>query len=345
MAARSSIDLVAEARDGSHVAFAALVDRYHASVSRVIASRLGRGRPDGEDIMQQTFAAAWFELPQLRTPEKFGAWLNGIAQNLARRWIRNETRYREILVAQGRPEHVLRDERRGANASWATLSEHLAELPGDQREAVTLHYRHGMSYAEIGSELSVPVSTVLGRLQRARRRLREEHGPMAAQLRLDITPDLRAFLQEHAVSRGVGVEELATHVLTKYRDGVEGSLAKARREEEKAKVSPPTEMNAEEAREAVRRFFQALVDGDYAAANAMTETGYRDTRWEETSYASVTEIVEIGEPYQEEGRQYAGGQGVFVPYELRAADSPRKPWRVAMRRDNPDGRWVFDGGL
>jgi transposase len=36
---------------------------------------------------------------------------------------------------------------------------------------VDLHYLHGMSYAEIAANLARPVSTVLGRLQRARKRL------------------------------------------------------------------------------------------------------------------------------------------------------------------------------
>jgi len=321
------------------------VDRYHTPVSRAIAVRIGRGRPDGEDIMQQAFAAAWVELPRLRTPEKFGAWLNGIATNLARRWIRDETRYREILGEQGRPGHVLRDERRYGSTVWETLREGVDELPADQREAVTLHYLDGMTYAEISARLSVPVSTVLGRLQRARRRLREEHAPMKAQIRIDLAPGLHTFLREYAASRGVGMEELAAHVLTKYRDGVEADRGRARREDEKRKVPPPADMNAHAAREAVRQFFHALVDGDHAAANEMTKPNYRDTRWEETSYAGVTEIVNIGEPYQEEDRQYAGGEGVFVPYEILCADSQRRTWRVAMRRDNPEGQWAFDGGL
>lgn len=345
MIAQPDSNLVIEARDGSHVAFAELIDRHYARVSRVIGARAGGGSPDGEDLMQQTFAAAWVELPRLREPESFGAWISGIAANVARRWARDMARYREFLAEHGRPAGVLRDERRDGNTAWDKLRDSVEGLPADQREAVTLHYFRDMSYAEIGAELGVPVSTVLGRLQRARRKLREEHAPMATELRLEITPELHTFLQDYAASRGVGVGEFVTHVLEKYQDGVAAEAAQERRQERIPKVAPPPDMNAAEARDAVRRFFQALVDRDFAAANALTKTDYRDTRWEETWYAGITDIVEIGEPYQEEDRRYAGGQGVFVPYEVRRPDSPRKPWRVAMRRDNPEGRWVFDGGL
>ncbi|MEO2006000.1 MAG: RNA polymerase sigma factor [Candidatus Poribacteria bacterium] len=337
-------DLVVEARDGSHVAFAELVDRYHVRVSRVVAARMGGAGLDGEDVVQQAFTAAWVELPTLLAPQKFASWVNGIAANLARRWVRDQARYRELLDAHGRPDGVLRDERRGGG-SWDRVRDSVAELPPEQAEAVTLHYLHGLSYAEIAEELSVPVSTVLGRLQRARRKLREEHAPMTSELRIEVTTELHAFLQDYATSRGVDVGEFVTHVLEKYEDGVTADAAQIKTRDVVREVPPLPDMNAEGAREVVRRFFQALVDRDYATANDLTETAYSDTRWEDTWYAGITEIVEIGEPFQEEDRRYAGGQGVFVPYEVRRADSPRKPWRVAMRRDNPDGRWVFDGGL
>jgi len=337
--------LAAEARDGSHIAYGRLVERYGEAVRRVVDARMGGGAADRDDVVQQTFAAAWADLPQLRSNDKFGAWITGIAVNLARRWTRDEARYREMVEAHGRPHDLLRDERRDAAGRWPSVRDSVEALPPDQRDAVTLHYLHGMSYAEIATDLALPVSTVLGRLQRARKRLREEHGPMTAQLRIGIEPSLKAFLHEHAASRGVEVGELVAHVLARYQEGIEAAQAPRRPTQEAVRVAPPAEMNAEEARDAVARFFDALLRRDYALADALTEPAYHGRPWQETSYAGVTDVVEIGQPYQEEDRRYAGGQGVFVPYSIVVAGSDAKSWRVAMRCDSPEGQWVFDGGL
>ena len=51
-------------------------------------------------------------------------------------------------------------------------------LPDIYREAVLLHYMEGMTYPEIAAFLDIPESTVTGRLQVARNRLRDELMPM-----------------------------------------------------------------------------------------------------------------------------------------------------------------------
>ena len=37
--------------------------------------------------------------------------------------------------------------------------------------------------------------------------------------------------------------------------------------------------------------------------------------------------------------------GVFVPYEMRLKDGTIRKWQLAIRCDNPDHRWYFDGGM
>jgi len=40
-----------------------------------------------------------------------------------------------------------------------------------------------------------------------------------------------------------------------------------------------------------------------------------------------------------------GYPGVFVPYEIRLKDGTVQKWQLAIRCDNPESRWYFDGGL
>jgi hypothetical protein len=51
------------------------------------------------------------------------------------------------------------------------------------------------------------------------------------------------------------------------------------------------------------------------------------------------EILYVGEPFRT--ARYAG---VYVPYKIRV-DGEIKEWQLALRNDNPECRWVFDGGL
>lgn len=51
------------------------------------------------------------------------------------------------------------------------------------------------------------------------------------------------------------------------------------------------------------------------------------------------EILYIGEPFSS-----GNYPGVYVPYKLRIEGEIRE-WQLALRNDNPEHRWVFDGGI
>ena len=91
----------------------------------------------------------------------------------------------------------------------------------------------------------------------------------------------------------------------------------------------------------VEGFFKALKNKDFTKAYeiANAELGFK---LEDSNYAQIIEVT-IGEPFQKEGRIYAAGKGLFVPYELKFSNGIKK-WQVAIRFDNP-GIWYFDGGL
>jgi RNA polymerase sigma-70 factor (ECF subfamily) len=66
--------LVRRARDGDHGAFESLVrpeiDRLYG-----LAGLLLSDRTRAEDAVQEALLRAWRDLPKLREPAKFGAWL------------------------------------------------------------------------------------------------------------------------------------------------------------------------------------------------------------------------------------------------------------------------------
>ena len=61
------------------------------------------------------------------------------------------------------------------------------------------------------------------------------------------------------------------------------------------------------------------------------------------SYLGGLQIVSLGTPFQSKG--YAGGNGWFIPYEIKLKDGTVKKYNLAVRNDNPAKRYVVNGGL
>jgi len=77
---------IALARNGDAGALESLYRTHVAALSRH-ACHLVHGKAEAEDLVQETFAAAFESLPRFRGEAPFAAWLHRIALNLARhRW-------------------------------------------------------------------------------------------------------------------------------------------------------------------------------------------------------------------------------------------------------------------
>jgi RNA polymerase sigma-70 factor (ECF subfamily) len=66
--------LFAEAQQGSHDAFGELLSRYQHRAYATAVSVLS-----DFDLAQEAFLRAYHDLPKLKDPARFGAWVSGIA--------------------------------------------------------------------------------------------------------------------------------------------------------------------------------------------------------------------------------------------------------------------------
>jgi len=175
------------------------------------------------------------------------------------------------------------------------------------------------------------------------------------------------FLKARAEQQHISsAEELVVWLIEKHKKEVEWKAAekektkeyreKWREEEEKLKVVPLLEgLDSEAPKQKLREFFEALIIKDFEKANTIhpAHYGFYGLRYsprleEDKDYSNVVKILFIGEPYQKAApnghREYAGGKGVFVPFEIELANGKVKKGFMAMRGDNPEGKWHFDGG-
>ena len=181
-------EVVRRAQGGEQAAFARLAGHYRAWLLALAFLRTG-DREEAEDLVQEVLARAWEKLPSLRQPEAFAGWLRQIMQHACQSWQRGRGRWPLSLeeaapaapVAVDPPAVLLARERQRA------VRAALLSLAPDNRLALLLHLWGDYSYAEIARLLDVSLSTVDGRIYRAKQHLRrllhEQAGELFAEPR------------------------------------------------------------------------------------------------------------------------------------------------------------------
>ena len=163
-------ELVERAGRGDHDAFAVLAT---ASATRLdAAARLILRDPElARDAVQNTLVRAWRDLPGLRDPDKFDAWLHRLLVNSCLDEARRRRR-RPIEVeiepfhepATGDTTHRLADR--------DLVERALARLDPEHRALVVLHYYLGYPLPEAASSLGISLPAAKSRLHRAMQGLR-----------------------------------------------------------------------------------------------------------------------------------------------------------------------------
>ena len=158
-------ELVGRAKRGDHDAFAELVDPALARLDA--AARLILRDPElARDAVQEALIRAWRDLPGLRDPERFDAWLRRLTVNacldLARR-----RRRRPMEVELSPIDSPAPSDLSGALADRELVDSALRRLDPGHRAVVAMYYLLGMPLNEVASSLGIPVGTAKSRLHYA----------------------------------------------------------------------------------------------------------------------------------------------------------------------------------
>lgn len=144
----------------------------HAHLLRRLARRWGGA--DADDLVQETFARAIAARHRYQAGSNARAWLCRILHNLAmserRRAARAERLRTRVLALVPAPEPHAPEPRALDETELVAV---LASLLPGERRILELAEIEELSYREIARALACPVGTVMSRLHRARRRLRD----------------------------------------------------------------------------------------------------------------------------------------------------------------------------
>ncbi|NNE67815.1 MAG: sigma-70 family RNA polymerase sigma factor [Pyrinomonadaceae bacterium] len=140
-----------------------------------VAMFLKRNRDMAEDLVQETMMQAFKSFHRYKLGTNCKAWLTTIMYNTHYKQLKKQTRMQLVedkdeLIAKTVPFEASVPER----ITDEDVLEALEKVPDHFKEIVVLCDVEGFSYKEIASIMDIPIGTVMSRLHRGRKVLRNE---------------------------------------------------------------------------------------------------------------------------------------------------------------------------
>jgi len=141
------------------------------------ANQLCRSAADADDLVQEALMRMWRHQPSFPSEGHRRAWLKRVVLNSMIDGRRRERRARDWIAKSlhDTPPEVVADD-----PMSSVMRLNLDALPVDYRNVLFLVDVCEESYQEAAAQLECPIGTVMSRLHRARRQLRDRLGSVPA---------------------------------------------------------------------------------------------------------------------------------------------------------------------
>ena len=171
---------VKRAMEHDEEAIAALYNYTYASAYSLL-SRLCHDKTAVEDILQESYIAAFSRMKNLKDGRNFSRWFRGIVLNKWRDYSKDKSlAYNTVIYeiaeldfdsSQLEPSaHDVVEKADTDDKIWNAIN----ELPENQRVCIILFYYENMKIEDIAKALDIPVGSVKSRLHYGRERLKAE---------------------------------------------------------------------------------------------------------------------------------------------------------------------------
>ena len=172
----TDMELVKMAGGGNDHAFGLIVSRYEELIARTVKGMLG-DRDGSDDVGQETFIRFYRSLKKYRGEASLGTYLSRIAINLSLNEL-NKRKKSFLFFSKNEDDNSSHDLVHPDNESDRADSKELVDkalqgLEPGQRTVVVLRLLQGYSTKETAEILDLPIGTVLSRLSRAQKNLKE----------------------------------------------------------------------------------------------------------------------------------------------------------------------------
>ena len=161
--------LIAAVLNGDKEAFRGLVERYQEAYL-LYAGRMVSSRAVAEDVVQESFIAAYEKLKTCDRPERFASWCFHIVRNRCHDHLRNPRARAsdpEDLDALQADDEDPAEAAERSDLRTALLGA-VASLSPLLREAFVLYHEHSLTYPQMAERLGASESALKMRVKRAR---------------------------------------------------------------------------------------------------------------------------------------------------------------------------------
>ena len=175
-------DIISGCKRGDKSSFSLLVEMYsHRLYGFYI--HMGYSHDIAEDLVQELFIKLVDKIQKYNDWGQFDAWLFRVAANLARDFSRkkkistisinmtSDGDQEDLLISD--PSQKSPDSNMEAMETREEINKALQQLSEQEREFILMRHYGQMSFKDIASETGVPVGTILSKVHRGLKKLRE----------------------------------------------------------------------------------------------------------------------------------------------------------------------------
>lgn len=171
--------LVSLCKKENQLAQLEVYNRYHKAMYNV-AVRIVKNTAEAEDVMQESFIAAFDKIDSFKGTATFGAWLKRIVVNNSISQYKKSSRFVSVDDYEGMTIEDEAEEMSSDGISEADLQSveasqlmrGLDRLNDKYRQVISLHYLEGYDYEEIGDIMNVTYGNARTLVSRAKDSLR-----------------------------------------------------------------------------------------------------------------------------------------------------------------------------
>lgn len=161
--------LVLRCQNGDDEAYGLLYNATSHSVFNAIL-RLMKSREDAEDILQETYIAAFKAIDTFQSNASITTWIKRIGINKSL----NALKKRQLSFVDSDAEIMVEEEIDYNLFEAIDVAKSINDLPDGYRVVMSLYLLEGYSHEEIANELNISISTSKSQYHRGKKRLRQQ---------------------------------------------------------------------------------------------------------------------------------------------------------------------------
>lgn len=171
------LELIELSRKGDDHAFGVIISRYEYQIARTVIGMLGDTK-EAEDVGQEAFIRFFRSLDKFRGDSTLGTYLTRIAINLSLNQLSKKKKTLSLFYKRGEEKEIMFDiaepeDEFEKSDKKELVDKALQKLDPGFRSVVVLRLLEGYSTKETAEILKLPLGTVLSRLSRAQKNLKE----------------------------------------------------------------------------------------------------------------------------------------------------------------------------